>query len=256
MRKGILSFGFAFLLLLSLSPTVTLADNSATNQGRITFEGEYGWDVADPESPYDFIDPGPGDQVGKSLRIEHVPNLYFGEQQINGNEATYYAYAQNFYSNTDARGNFVQVSDYRGGGGQGWTLSLKQEQQFHHTEDENIELLGANLFFDKSWANSRFNYDAPALQTDIIHVNPGSSYIVAEASPSTGEGCWAISFGASSADASSIDSTLVETEHSDPNYDDKPVFLNTAVGLIVPQTANVRAGNYTTELTWTLSELP
>ncbi|MHC5373367.1 WxL domain-containing protein [Enterococcus sp. LJL120] len=230
-----------------LQPDSALA-SSLSNDGSITFEGEYPWSIVDPENPGTIVDPGESETVGDLLRIEYVPDLRFGTQTISQQEATYQAFAQNFYSETPARGNFVQIADYRNNTGSGWTLSLKQENQFHSSQDASIELLGATLFFDKSWSSSPSSSAPPTIQTDIIEVNPGNSYIVANAEAGTGIGKWTISFGNSQ--------NLQPTQLTDELYNNQAVYLNPAVGLKVPHTANVKALNYTTVLTWTLSELP
>lgn len=256
MKKWLLSLACLGFVLMSGAGGVTAeASDSVTKEGSVTFDGEYGREVIDPENPDENVDPGETGQVGNLLRIDFVPELRFGEQVIAQEEATYHAFAQNFYSDTLARGNYVQVSDFRGGA-KGWKLYMKQEYQFRSTTDQNIELLGANLFFDKSWASSVFNSTAPVVQTDIIRVNPGESYVAADAKAGTGEGKWAISFGASSSEITNIGNTLTETDLKDPVFNDKPVYLNQAVGLVVPNTANVQPGEYRTVLTWTLSELP
>lgn len=258
MKRWFLSLSFLTLMLTLCAGTVVgeAESDSVVRNGEITLDAEYDRNVIDPENPTDTVDPGETEQVGDLLRIDFVPELRFGTQTISKDEATYYAFSQNFYSDTPARANYVQVSDYRGGGGKGWSLYLKQEYQFRSTTDQNIELLGANLFFDKSWASSIYDSPAPTVSTDIIKVNPGESYLVANAAVGTGEGKWAISFGASSSDITNVGNTLVKTDLTDSVYNDNPVYLNEAAGLIVPQTANVQPAAYTTVLTWTLSELP
>lgn len=240
---------------LLLFPIMGQASSSVTGSGSLTIDSvTHGREIYDPENPENPVDPGESEQVGENLRIDFIPDLRFGLQDISQDEATYFVYAQNFHSDTPSRGNFIQVSDFRGGA-QGWTLSLQQETQFHSTEDESIELLGATLYFDNSWANSRYDSPQPTIQKEIITVNPGNSYIVADAQPGSGEGTWTISFGASSSQVPNVGNTLIATDLTDDIFN-KPVFLNQAVGLIVPATANVQPANYTTVLTWTLSELP
>ncbi|MBL1227635.1 WxL domain-containing protein, partial [Enterococcus sp. BWR-S5] len=197
------------------------------------------------------------------LRIDFVPTLNFGRNKITKSERLFSANAQLFHGDTPARGNFVQVSDYRGTGA-GWTLQVRQEEQFTNNQTLNHQLKGAVLSFDSSWANSvRPQASGPTVKKEVIRIeNIGATYTLAEAGKDKGEGTWAINFGASSENTNGMANTLspsLDAEGNqvlDPTFDNKPVSKNSAVTLSVPTEIMIDPVPYTTVLTWTLSELP
>nr|WP_086349269.1 WxL domain-containing protein [Enterococcus sp. 9E7_DIV0242]OTP15997.1 hypothetical protein A5888_002211 [Enterococcus sp. 9E7_DIV0242] len=144
-------FSVSLLALLSFgvshSGTIAYADPSVTNHGVVEFEGDYGKDVRDPENPGTIVDPGPSPSTDGPLRIEFVPQLGFGQNKITKGDRLYEANAQLFFGDTNPRGNFIQVSDYRGTGG-GWTLQVRQETQFQNANTLNNELKGSVISFD------------------------------------------------------------------------------------------------------------
>lgn len=253
---------FLFTCLLGSFPigTVFAVDSEEISTGTIRFEGQYEQQNVDPDNPSNPVDPGQSPSTTGELRIDFAPELYFGSHKTNGENLTYYANAQLLHNGLGARGNYVQISDYRGNS-KGWTLQLAQEVQFQNEKKHSLD--GAVLSFDKPWANSENgNKNAPLLSRDIIRLEKlNQTYQVAEATPGTGSGTWLISFGASGK-AGGQTNTLVPIENKngeptlDPNYEDQQIFQNKAISLTIPNGAERKTGTYTTMLTWILSELP
>lgn len=260
MKKLFLSpFLLASLSLMIVGP-LAVDSHAVESKGSVTFEGEYPWDKVDPENPGEIIDPGESETAGKSLRLDFVPTLDFNQQVISSEDQLYPAKAQLFHSETPARANYVQVSDFRGTG-KGWTLQLSQDYQFRNPEDQNTILNGAVISLNHSWANSSNEKTGkPLVQKDVIEMNPGTTYDLAKAEPGSGEGTWLISFGASADNQFSMKNTLEAMvsdgkPETDPVYK-QDVYVNHAVSLLVPGKTEKKATTYQTVLTWTLSELP
>lgn len=264
MKKGRLPLGLllisSFLLCVTVDSSKAVA-SSSNGGGTVGFTGEYMQEVYDPENPDQVADPGDSPTTDGLLRIDFVPQLRFGTNRAMNEDTVYNAYAQLFKDDTPARGNFVQVSDYRGTGS-GWQLSVKQEEQFKNENDNSLD--GAMISFDHSWTSSiRDESGAPIIKKDVINMRIGESQILATANKGTGEGSWAIIFGASATNSSTQKDTLTPLMDKEGNpvldatFNDRPVYLNTAVNLSVPGKTQKEAGTtYKTVIIWTLSELP
>lgn len=218
--------------------------------------------IKDPENPDVIVDPSIINGSQGSLRIDFVPELNFGASKIAERNIVFPANAQQFKGETTARGQFVQVSDYRSNP-TGWTLQLRQEEQFKKLEEKKHILKGAVLSFDNSWTNSKKAQSlSPKVSKEVIRLNNiGETYNLAEADLGNGGGTWSIVFGASDENTSGQAGTL------SPKLDDqgksiidetvnKNAFINNAVQLAVPEATEKKAGTYTTVLTWIISELP
>lgn len=256
-------FSAAALFLICLFPIQGAAEsNSYQNNGIVEFDGGYAQEVYDPENPGKVVDPGESPSTNGLLRIDFVPTLSFGRNQIGKGDQVFSANAQLFHDDTNARGNFVQVSDYRATKA-GWTLQLRQETQFKNDQTLNHELKGAVLSFDKSWVNSiRETATGPSVKKEVIRLeNIGDTYTLAQAEPGKGEGSWAITYGASEENTDGQDNTLTPSLDAsgnpviDPTFN-KPVSKNSAVTLTLPEGISIDPVPYTTVLTWILSELP
>ena len=253
------------LFCLLLSPNLVSAENSTTGAGHIGFTGNYSdVGIQDPENPSEKVDPGDGPSTSGNLRIDFVPQLNFtNENKISSKDSVIPVNAQLFHGNTEARGNFIQISDYRGAA-MGWTLQLRQETQFQNTNTANSQLDGAYLSFDKSWVNSTIPLDkAPNVSKEVIRLsNIGETYNLAEAKPGTGFGTWSISFGASQSNPLKIEETLKPrvNHKNEPmingEFDNKQMVENSSISLTVPGSTKKDSGTYSTVLTWILAELP
>ncbi|WP_086348861.1 WxL domain-containing protein [Candidatus Enterococcus clewellii] len=262
-------FGIGTLCALGLAfwtaiPALAV-ESTATGNGHVSFFGDYTEvGIIDPEHPETDADPGESPSTTGDLRIDFVPQLNFtGENKISDKDSVYPANAQLFHDETEARGNFIQISDYRGAA-LGWALQLRQETQFQNTQTANSQLDGAVLSFDKSWTSSRqTGMAAPIVSKEVIQLSSiGETYTLAEANPGAGIGTWAISFGASSDNPAGLEGTLSPRAKRDGSdlldeaYGNKQVHANSAVTLSVPGGTKKDSVAYTTVLTWLLAELP
>ncbi|MBL1229911.1 WxL domain-containing protein [Enterococcus sp. BWB1-3] len=241
------------------------AENSRQTDGHITFTGDYDDEgIQDPEHPENETDPGESPGTSGKLRIDFVPQFNFtGHNKISDTDTVYPVNAQLFHDETAARGNFIQVSDYRGAA-LGWTLQVRQEMQFQNANTANSQLNGAVLSLDKSWTNStQDKAAAPTVSKEVIRLdNIGATYNLAEAASGKGYGTWSISFGASNDNPLGLDSTLtpkVDAESQpmlDSSFGNKQMQENSAITLSVPGATKKDPVTYSTVLTWILAELP
>lgn len=259
---GIAGSLLTMLFLIHATSSTTYADEQVQGGGHISFVGEYDQGIRDPEFPDEIVNPGPSPSTKGPLRLDFVPQLNFHRNKIVGSDMNYPVNAQLFHDDTQARGNFVQISDNRGAD-LGWTLQLRQEAQFNNIES-NHQLKGAFLSFDKSWANSnKKEIQAPIVSKDVILMDHiGQTYNLADAKPGAGSGLWLISFGASATNPKGQENTLTpktDAENKailDPVFENKQMMENSAITLSIPGTTKKKSGTYTTVLTWLLAELP
>lgn len=261
-KKIILLFPIS-LLGIHLSAGHVYAQSDLSGEGSVDFKAHKSEvKLIDPENPDQEVDPGPSPSTDGLLRLDFVFQLNFGKNKLSNIDKIYTANAQLFYSETEARGNYIQVTDDRATG-TGWTLQVRQEQPFVSVDDPSDELKGAFISFDNAWANSTMEKEyTPTLQTDVIQLDKvGTTYDLATAGPDKGYGTWAIQFGASSENKAGQTETLEPlvdengNAEIDPNYK-KQIYKNSAVTFFVPGSAEKKSGKYQTVLTWIIGELP
>ncbi|OEH80935.1 hypothetical protein BCR26_06600 [Enterococcus rivorum] len=253
----------SLVLVMFTHPIVGFAESSVIGKETVRFEAEYAQEVRDPENPDVKANPGVSPVTTGDLRIDFVPQFNFLAQKMSSKDEIYQGNAQLFFGDTGARGNFIQVSDYRGTGS-GWKLQVRQETQFKNDQAENKELKGALISIDQSWVNStRSENEAPVVSKDIIHMdNIGETYNLAEAKQGTGQGTWHIIFGSSSDNNKGRKQTLSPITDSrgkpilDGKFENKPMVKNSALTLSVPGATKKSQVPYETMITWILSELP
>ncbi|WP_430607173.1 hypothetical protein IGJ55_000303 [Enterococcus sp. AZ170] len=261
--KKIILAGFLFSFLIgTLTPLNVLAENNEKFDGDVDLKFSGREDVRDgikdPENPDVTVDTGVSNGTQGLLRIDFVPQLNFGKSKVENKKVVFPVNAQQFEDGTSARGQFIQVSDYRPNP-TGWTLQVRQEDQFKSAE--NNRLKGAVLSFDHSWTNSKADGSkAPNVSKEVIHLNNiGETYDLAKANFGAGGGTWSIVFGASAENSSGQQATLTPKldKQGKPVMDqNKNIYSNTAVKLAIPEAEEIKAGTYSTVLTWIISELP
>lgn len=193
--------------------------------------------------------------------------MKFGHNKITKTDRKFYANAQLFHDGTQARGNYIQVTDSRPGI-KGWELQVRQEQQFTTLEaakSTEKELKGASLSFDNIWANSMTSSldTAPEISKDTIMIDKqATTFPLATAQSGQGKGQWVIVFGASSNNPQNQKVTLEPkvdefgTPVLDSEFENQQVYDNHSIFLTVPNETTIQAVQYQTELTWVLAELP
>ncbi|WP_317913494.1 WxL domain-containing protein, partial [Carnobacterium maltaromaticum] len=179
-------------------------------------------DPVDPEKP---VDPG----TAGPLSIDFASPLYFDEQKITTNDKNYKAVAQPLSDGT-TRPNYVQITDKRGGE-QGWTLQVKQDSQFVTTNDK--ELIGAEISFSNGQPVTASRSAIPSILNASFVLVPGDATAQTVMSAKVNEGAGTQLYSAGD------DTTKAES-----------------VNLFVPGSTTKYADTYTTELTWTLTDVP
>ncbi|EOL43588.1 WxL domain-containing protein [Enterococcus caccae] len=265
-KKTLIIAAFLGSLLFTIGQTKSsyAKESSLSGDAEVELKGykEENSIIRDPENPKVEVDPGESPQTEGDLRIDFAPKLNFSTVMISDENAVFPVNAQLFHGDTSARGNFVQVSDYRDDP-DGWTLQIRQENQFKHVTKLGAELKGAVISFDQTWVNSsRDLAKAPTVSKEVIRMsNVGETYNLAVAQSGKGSGTWSIVFGASQENHNERPNTLEIRKDSsgkeilDPIFK-KPVYTNRAVTLAVPGATEKEPGAYSTVLTWVLAELP
>lgn len=205
----------------------------------------------DPEKPIKPWDPSTPDHEANQgtsgpLSLDFASSLDFGNNKITNKDAIYYAEPQYLWNeeksgfdSSNARPNFVQVTDKRGTNG-GWSLTLKQQGQFKNEQTLHKELKGASISLTKGEVSSTVQDVEKPQSFDIIDLVPEETVSVMTAAKDAGAGTWVNYFG-------NIETIELEGEM---------VQKNTAISLAVPGTTPKDAVKYETELLWTLSDIP
>lgn len=220
-------------------------------------------DPGEPVDPVDPIDPTQPIEPGTEgpLSIDFASSFNFGTGKITTSNTVYNAYAQQIKKNDDDakpsienyRPNYVQVTDNRGTEA-GWNLTVSQAKQL--TSDEGKELKGASIQLTGGTLKTAEASTAvkPTGESEVTLVPGGEASIVATATEGQGAGVWANYFGSSEATLS--DATDLRPTELDPEkYEEFDVIRNSAATLSVPGASVKTNSQYTTELTWTLSEV-
>ncbi|MBP2098159.1 WxL domain-containing protein [Enterococcus rivorum] len=257
----------SIVLLISLSvifgQPIQVAADGQKGDGEIEFERiDEQVGVRDPET-LEKADPGNIAKTEGPLRIDFAPQLTFNTGLISKQNTQYLVQAQPFKGAKKSKGNFIQVSDYRGVP-KGWSLQVRQESQFQHETQADAQLKGAVISFDKAWTNSKHEKElAPKVSKEVIQMNNiGETYHLAEAEFEHGAGTWSIVFGASDENTNGQETTIRPLTNEkgqpveDPTFDNQQVYLNEAIHLTIPGTTKKVSGAYSTVLTWIIAELP
>lgn len=199
----------------------------------ITGGGKDGSDTVTPENP-DGSKPNPG--TAGPLSLDFASSFDFGTQKITSADQTYYAVEQKYAdkAGTAKTGpNYVQVTDNRGTLA-GWSLSVTQDAQFAAATttkgagsvlDGTVMTLGNGKIISQS-ANPA---DSSAVSTVLT---PGvKSSVILGAKTGKGSGTNLLTFGDENTAVSSV-------------------------SLMVPGATTKLAQQYSTNLTWTLSDTP
>lgn len=202
-------------------------------------------DNPDNNNPVKPVTPN-GDDVTPGtegpLSLDYVSDFDFGSQKISSKNQTYFAKAQGYKDSTTNSVLYAQVTDSRGTGA-GWTLSVAQPAQF---TNGGKELKGAQIGISNLSAVTQADSDAgSATSGNNFTLVPGTGdQTVMSAKANTGQGTWVARMG---------NADNLVTEKGD---DDAQRTVDNAVSLSVPGASNKLAGQYTTTLNWTLSDVP
>lgn len=219
-----------------------------TSTGKVTFKPNTGeGSVTPPEKPekpgqpifpWDPNKPGKPNPGGQGpLSIDFASSFDFGEQEIVSQDKDYKAKAQLASDTELAEGelptqevpNFVQITDNRGTEA-GWTLTVKQEEQFKATKKADKELTGAVITLGN--ANFYTHSESEVAVGDAsLDLTPGKTVKVMAAKENTGAGTQFVQWG-------------TEDEEN----------AASSVNLFVPGSTTKYTDEYNTILTWELTD--
>lgn len=240
----------ASTLLLTGAVAISAAEgeDSVNTNAKIEFTTEDengGGGPVDPEDPDKPVTPGgEGGSTKGPLRITYVPNLSFGKQKVSGSTKTYNAVASKVEKNEDGLvvdgRHFVQVADERGEETpSGWNLTV-QRDEFKQNENGLI-LTGAKLNFAKDKEFDYTNEGSKDITRADVEVKNGEASLVMNAPKETGDFFNSTAYG-------KTDGVTGEGTEESPKTTD-------GVQLTVPG-GSMKAGEYTSTLTWTLANTP
>jgi len=207
-------------------------------------------DPTNPEIPVDPMNPDgskPNPGTGGALSIDFASSLDFGMNQISNKDEYYEAQAQKYFNDPSLiTPNFVQVTDNRGTL-TGWTLKVKETQQFHTEEDVQYkELTGATLFFLKPELVSNSNSPNPTAY-EVLGMVPNQESVITRAEFNQGAGTWITRWG---------DLTDLSEKKEIIEGKEKTTTFTSAIQLFVPGSTPKDPVSYKTNLVWILSDLP
>lgn len=243
--------------VLILTPALATVASAATynSNADVSFEANSSiTQPVDPTTPGNAkpdLTPTPTPGTGGPLAIDFASSLQFGTNKISTSAQTYYAHAQQ-YASGDQRPDFVQVTDKRGTLA-GWTLSVKTANQFHlsnvdpatTTEDKakpGDYINGAAINFTSGQVQGDQGTAPGTVKASLSLGNADQTIVTAAANQ--GAGTWIYRLGASENDYDTTAKTAAATATKGP------------ITLTIPEASVVKAGNYTTNLVWTLSDTP
>ncbi|MEI5988690.1 WxL domain-containing protein [Enterococcus crotali] len=166
------------------------------------------------------------------LSVDFAPHVIFGPQDASQKNTIYYAKLTKILRSGNLQeevGNFLQLTDNRGKNS-GWRLTVKQNGQLRNGTHT---LKGAQLSLNNLTLFSPNNGDKP-IASKSVRLDPesGEPTEVSHSTEKSGKGTWLIMFGK-------------DKEES-----------KTSIQVSVPGTSEKKQGNYTTSLTWELSDTP
>jgi len=245
MKKATTLFIGALLFSSILGVTSAHADDATpdanyTSNGVITFEADNtktdpldpeNPDPKDPVKPIDPTDPeGPKPGTDGPLSIDYASSFQFGTQKITTADKDYYAQLQKYQGEKADGPNYVQVTDKRGSQ-KGWNLSVTQNGEFKTSDGDILD--GASLSLSNGVISS--NTDA-AFSPEVVNANntlvADAKTPLMKADEKKGMGTWMYRFGTDAKEGA------------------------TSVKLSIPGKSVKLAKEYSTTLTWTLSDTP
>ncbi len=208
-------------------------------------------DPVDPENPdpSNPVDPTPPEDPGTGtqgpLSVDYASSLDFGVNRISNQDKVYFARAQTYLNGHKETPNFVQVSDNRGTNS-GWTLTVKQDEQFRATEKTVNEVLtGSQIKLTDPTVDSNVQGVWQPTAKDEVVLVPGVESVVVAAAQGAGAGTWVVYWG-----------TVETINERDKDGHIQAVNVTKAIQLSVPGATPKDAVTYRTKLIWTLTDVP
>lgn len=187
--------------------------------------------ILDPVNPEVEITPELMPELPKEtqrFRIDFVPFILFGTQNITTHEQEYYAGTLKINGSNEERPNFVQVSNFDRTI-TSWTLSVRQESQFQTSEGDL--LLGASLSFKNAELISIHDQKVPTDHLTQVTLVPEETSLLFKTIAEEGAGTWIYRFGDSKT-------------------------MSESIKLTVPGSTMPNSKEYSTTIIWTISAIP
>ncbi|MDR3189590.1 MAG: WxL domain-containing protein [Lactobacillaceae bacterium] len=207
--------------------------------------------LTDPLTP---ADDGPQFNSAGPLSLDFVSSFNFGKHPVTNQTVTYQALAQQDYTQDKKLitvPNYVQVTDNRGSDA-GWALKVRQNGQFSNPTAQFKQLSGAEINLLNPELIGITDAMQPAAQS--VQLNPdGTEAVVMAAAVGTGMGTWINRFG-------NQDQLITQPGKADAHVNQptkiQEMLVNPAVTLTIPGTTPRDAKDYSTTLTWILTNTP
>lgn len=230
MKRKLISFGIMLGVFIGgMSPTALAAET--TTKGGIVFDKDTSANITavDPLQPSKTIKTDKPAVIG-DYSIIYTSDYQFGSHKLTSGDATFYAknpIVSHMDGNTNEVPNFVEVLD-RSGSTNGWRLTAAFAKALQNQTGDSIK--GATITFDNIHVASTDGFDEKLIQLSkqaTINSDTQEAVMVAEDAQGQTSGFWIVTFGNSA-----------ETGKN-------------SVKLFVPNTEMVKAGTYSTSVTWT-----
>ncbi|HAT55366.1 MAG TPA: hypothetical protein DCW31_09060 [Lactobacillus sp.] len=180
-------------------------------------------DPENPTKPGDGTNPGTGNTG--ALTLDYVSGFDFGINKISPSEKTYTAGLDKANKST----TYAQVTDKRAGDPKGWTLKVTEQEQLKSLKAQK-ELTGTQISLTEAKAVSGLSLPESQVSVTDQALTPGTQSVVMNALPGNGYGRWTDAWGTAK--------------------------TGSGVKLTVPTGAYPEADTYTTNLNWSLEDIP
>lgn len=260
----------ALLMAVSFAlPAAAAEVGKTTTEGDVTFKGaDSGTEGGNPTAPDDkdggntvTPDPGENSHTNGPLRIESVPTLHFGTQEVSTKDKYYNSLWNTGTVDGGTSTNipvFAQVRDETAQATNSWTLSLQQTTAFSPSDTASTAPDLANtrvqIYAATAYNSLKANTSSTATATALTIGSTGYTTV----SATLGEDLTIMT----GANTNGSDSSLVFSSTSQYNPNDTTATnpyavtgtTNEGLKLFVPGTDVAYAEEYTATFTWTLAD--
>lgn len=204
-------------------------------------------DPTDPTNPDPEEPEPPKEGTDGPLSIDYASDFAFGTQEITTEDKTYLSKPQTYKESDKLTPTYVQVTDKRGSNA-GWSLNLKQDHQFQSEGAQNEFIEGAELHFLEGEAVTNGTGKKPSVHEAKLDATDGAYSKVMTAQVNEGTGTWAAMFGGAEG--------LVDEEVLNADGETVTEKRDKGVTLSIPGSTQTDAKEYSTTLTWQLTNEP
>lgn len=204
-------------------------------------------DPTEPGNPNPPTPKPPKPGTEGPLSIDFASSFEFGTQEVTTEDMVYMAKPQTYVENDDETPTFVQVTDKRGTNA-GWSLNLKQEEQFKNEDTQNEYIVGAELRFLAGEKITNGTGIKPSTHEAKLDAETGAYSKIMTAEATEGSGTWVSMFGGTDG--------LVDYEVTDEEGNVTTEKRDAGVTLSIPGSTQTDAVEYETTLNWQLTNEP